>query len=139
MRFFTDLWTVLKGDGIMLDQEEAAALGAPAGETISLWMAMKARHGKALAHVVCLALFVVQWRHCHDQLAGVPMQPVNYLVAFILLLLFAPIASLVWALRYLFKPVPIILLASSVAMLAAAFLILGAAKGAASFLFIFSR
>ncbi len=37
MTALSDLWAVLHG-GIALDDAEAAALGAPAGETISLWV-----------------------------------------------------------------------------------------------------
>ena len=55
MTYFSDLWSVLKGDGIALDETEAAMLGAPGGETLSLWTAMEARHGVWLAHVACLA------------------------------------------------------------------------------------
>ena len=99
MTFLSDLWAVLKGDGIALDDAEAAALGAPAGETISLWMAMQARHGSALAHLACLALWLVQFRHCTDQLAGVPMRVGNYLRAAVLLVLFAPVALVIGAVR----------------------------------------
>lgn len=103
MTFLTDLWAVLKGDGIALDDAEAAALGAPAGETISLWMAMQARHGSALAHLACLALWLVQFRHCTDQLAGVPMRAGNYLRAAVLLVLFAPVAFVIGAVRRVFR------------------------------------
>ncbi len=105
MTILSDLWAVLKGAGIRLDEEEAAALGAPAGETISIWEAMQARHGNALAHVACLALFLVQWRHCRDQLAGVPMRTQNYARAMVLLILFAPIAALVWCCRLSWRDV----------------------------------
>ncbi|MDE2472920.1 MAG: hypothetical protein KGL35_30465 [Bradyrhizobium sp.] len=90
--FGTDLWTALKGDGIALDEAEAAALGAPNGETISIWEAMQARHGVVLARLMCIALWLVQVRHCTDQLRGVPMTRGAYARAFVLLLLFAPIA-----------------------------------------------
>ena len=98
-----DLWAVLRGDGIALDEAEARALGAPGGETISLWMAMQARHGSALAHLACLALWLVQFRHCTDQLAGVPMRAGNYLRAAVLLVLFAPVAFVIGAVRRVFR------------------------------------
>nr|WP_295741568.1 hypothetical protein [uncultured Acidocella sp.] len=139
IRALADLWATLKGDGIQLDIDEAAALGAPRGETISLWAAMEARHGSALAHVVCLALFLVQWRHCQDQLAGVPMQPVNYLRAMLLLLIFAPGAALVWLLRQLARPAGLCLLVTVICALAAVFVVIGAARAAASLMFVFSR
>lgn len=139
MSVLADLWAVLKGDGIRLDEAEAAALGAPAGETISLWEAMQARHGSALAHVVCLALFLVQWRHCQDQLAGVPMAPNNYLRALLLLVLFAPIAGLVRVLRHAALLAAFCLLVTVLCALAAGFVILGAARGAAGLMFFFSR
>lgn len=101
MTFLPDLWAVLKGDGIALDDAEERALGGPAGETISLWAAMEARHGSALAHLVCLALWLVQFRHCRDQLAGVPMQTQNYARAFVLLVLFAPVALFIGVVRRL--------------------------------------
>ena len=97
-----DLWKVLKGEGIALDDAEAAALGAPKGETISLWVALSARHGRVLAHLACLGLWLVQLRHCRDQLAGVPMQPSNYARAIILLIVFAPIAFVVGLFRWTF-------------------------------------
>ena len=90
-----DLWAVLRGDGIALDEAEARALGAPGGETISLWAAMEARHGSTVAHLVCVALWLVQFRHCRDQIVGVPMQTQNYIRAIALLLLFAPLAFLI--------------------------------------------
>lgn len=99
--FLADLRAVLRGDGIALDEAEARALGGPAGETISLWMAMRARHGSALAHLACLGLWLVQARHCRDQLAGVPMRPQNDLRAAVLLLLFAPVALLIGGARRL--------------------------------------
>ena len=146
MTFLSDLWGILKGDGVRLDEDEAAALGAPAGETISVWVAMDARHGSALAHIACLALFLVQWRHCHDQLAGVPMQPVNYLRALILLLLFAPVAAvvwvtrqIVWGMRQMAKPAAFLLLVAVIGVLTSAFMVIGAAKSAAALMFFFSR
>jgi len=99
MRILNDLWAILKGAGIQLDEAEAAALGGPKGETISYWMAMESRHGVVLAHLACLALYLVQYRHCHDQIVGVPMQPVNYLKAIALLILFAPFAFSIGAIR----------------------------------------
>jgi len=96
MTYLSDLWAVLRGDGIALDEAEAAALGGPAGDTISLWCAMEARHGRFLARLACLGLWLVQFRHCRDQLAGVPMQPSNYIRALVLLVLFAPVVGVVW-------------------------------------------
>lgn len=55
MTIFSDLFAIVKHGGIALDEEEAAMLGAPSGETLSLWTAMEARHGVWLAHVACLA------------------------------------------------------------------------------------
>ena len=106
MTIFSDLFAIVKHGGIALDEEEAAMLGAPAGETLSLWTAMEARHGVWLAHVACLALYVVQWRHCHDQLAGVPMGPGNYLRAGIGVLLFFPITAAVWLAREIVRRLP---------------------------------
>ncbi len=103
MTYFSDLLSVIKGDGIRLDDEEAAALGAPSGETISLWCAMQARHGSALAHIACLALYLVQWRHCHDQLAGVPMKSSNYVRAFIALIAVAPVVAIICFFRLAFE------------------------------------
>ena len=101
MSAVADLWAILKGDGIALDEAEARALGAPTGETISLWSAMEARHGSAVAHLVCLGLWLVQFRHCKDQLAGVPMRTGNYIRAAVLLMLFAPFAFLIGEVRRL--------------------------------------
>lgn len=94
-----DLWALLKGDGIALDKAEAAALGGPARETISVWAAMAYRHGSFFAHLVCLALWVVQARHCQDQLHNVPMSTWNYVRAIIVLILFAPVAFAIGAIR----------------------------------------
>lgn len=94
-----DLWAVLKGAGISLDVAEARALGAPSGDTISLWAAMEARHGSAFAHLACLALWIVQRHHCRDQLRNIPMAPVSYLKAGVLLVLFAPVAGIIRLLR----------------------------------------
>lgn len=94
-----DLWAALKGAGIALDKDEAAALGGPAGETISVWAAMSARHGNLFAHLVCLGLWLVQARHCQDQITGVPMTWWNYLKAVVLLVLFAPLVPLIWLIR----------------------------------------
>lgn len=90
MGAIADLWSVARGAGIALDRDEAAALGAPNGETISIWDAMAARHGSAIAKVGCVLLWAVQFRHCRDQLAGVPMAPQNYVRAFVLLVLAIP-------------------------------------------------
>lgn len=99
-----DLWAALKGAGIALDETEAAALSGPQGETISIWAAMQARHGSAFAHLVCFGLWLVQARHCRDQLTGVPMGLSNYARAIVLLILFAPVAALIGALRAVFRP-----------------------------------
>lgn len=98
-----DLWHVLTGAGIALDKKEAEALGAPAGETISLWCAIESRHGCLIAHIACLGLYLVQFRHCRDQLAGVPMHPGNYVRAAILLVLIAPPVFTVGVCRRLLK------------------------------------
>ena len=99
MRAVADLRAVLRGDGIALDEAEARALGAPCGETISLWAAMRARHGSAIARLACFALWLVQARHCRDQLAGAPMATQNYVRAAVLLVLFAPLAFLIGGAR----------------------------------------
>lgn len=96
-----DLWRVFKGAGITLDRDEAAALGAPSGETISLWVAVANRHGNVVAHIACLGLYLVQVRHCRDQLAGVPMQPGNYVRAAALLVLVAPLVFAIGGVRAL--------------------------------------
>lgn len=84
--YFADLWAVLKADGIALDETEAAFLGAPNGETISLWSAMANRHGSVLGHIACAVWSVlIQWRHCHKQLIGAPMKPLNYVRAIVCL------------------------------------------------------
>lgn len=95
----SDLWSVLKGDGIALDKAEEAALGGPLGLTISLWAAIESRHGSTIAHLMCLALWLVQFRHCRDQLIGMPMQTSNYVRAVVLLVLFAPFAFTFGAIR----------------------------------------
>lgn len=82
MSYWGNLLAILKGDGIALDVTEGAILGAPDGETISLWSAMEARHGWWLACLSCAFLsLTVQWDHCHKQLIGAPMQPANYVRA----------------------------------------------------------
>lgn len=95
MSYLADLWSVIKADGIALDETEAALLGAPNGETISLWAAMASRHGVWLAWVACAVFSVlIQWDHCHKQLLGQPMKPVNYLRAIVCLLV--PVVALWW-------------------------------------------
>lgn len=96
-----DMWAILKGEGIELDKSEAAALGGPPGETISVWAAMSARHGSLFAHIVCLTLYLVQIRHCRDQIANVPMKNQNYVRAILLLMLFAPFCFLIGIARKL--------------------------------------
>ena len=103
--FWGDLWKVLKTGGIALDKEEAAAFGAPKGETISLWAAMSAKHGSLLAHVVCAGLWVVQFRHCEDQLLGVPMGEGNYLRAMVGLVLLFPVAAGAWVVDWIWRKV----------------------------------
>jgi hypothetical protein len=99
MSYFGDILAVLKGDGIALDETEGALIGAPDGETISLYAAMEAKHGVWLARTACAVFSVlIQRHHCADQLIGAPMKPMNYARAIALLL--APIV-LIWALiRY---------------------------------------
>lgn len=94
MTYVSDLFSVLKADGIALDETEAAILGAPSGETISLWAAMEARHGIWLARLACAVFSVlVQWDHCHKQLVGQPMKPMNYVRAIACLLV--PIVAII--------------------------------------------
>lgn len=95
MTYLTDLWRVLRGDGINLDRTEAALLGIPNGETISLYEAMQAKHGVLLAKIACAIFSVlIQWNHCANQLDGTPMKPMNYVRAAICLILFLPFAVL---------------------------------------------
>ena len=97
MSFLADLYEVLKTGGLQLDKAEAQALGGPKGDTISVWAAMESRHGSALAHVACAAFSVlIQTHHCRDQIAGVPMETQNYVRALVGLVLFAPVAGVVW-------------------------------------------
>ncbi len=96
MSYFHDIYIVLKGDALDLDRTEAALLGAPGDETISLWSAISAKHGRLLGHIACAILSVlVQWDHCHKQIVGVPMKPMNYARALVALL--APIVVIWWA------------------------------------------
>ncbi|WP_298283137.1 hypothetical protein [Acidocella sp.] len=91
MSFWRDLDAVLKADGIRLDEAEAALLGAPRGETISLWAAMAQRHGVVLAAVACVIFSVlIQWDHCHKQLVGAPMTGLDYFRALLCLLTIPP-------------------------------------------------
>lgn len=94
-----DLWAVLKGDGIALDRDEAQWLGNQHGQTISMWAAISNRHGSLIGHLVCVALFLVQWRHCHDQLVGTPMRPSNYIRAVALMILFGPVVFVIGCVR----------------------------------------
>lgn len=95
MSYLSDLWAVLRGDGIALDETEAALLGIPNGETISLYEAMQARHGQLLARVACMVFSVlIQRHHCRDQLTNVPMRSMNYVRAIACLL--APIVLIWW-------------------------------------------
>ncbi|MDD2878792.1 MAG: hypothetical protein PHZ23_16365 [Acidiphilium sp.] len=96
MTYLSDLWSVLKGDGIALDETEAALLGIPNGETISLYEAMQKKHGVLLAKIACAIFSVlIQRHHCANQLDGTPMKPMNYVRATACLI--APIV-LVWLL-----------------------------------------
>ncbi|MDE2458621.1 MAG: hypothetical protein KGL20_05230 [Rhodospirillales bacterium] len=102
MTYFRDLWTILKADGIALDETEAALLGAPNGETISLWAAMEARHGIWLAYVACAIFSVlIQRDHCHKQLLGQPMKPANYVRTIACLLV--PIVAILAILAILWR------------------------------------
>lgn len=87
-RYFADLVAVLKGDGIALDDTEGAIIGVPAGETISLFAAIEARHGWVLAKLAC-AFFslAIQPHHCANQLpGGRDMNGEQYLRAIVCLL-----------------------------------------------------
>ena len=86
-RYLADLWAVLKGDGLALDRTEAALIGAPAGETVSLYAAVAARHGVVLARVACAVFSVaIQRGHCQAQMpGGRPMSAGNYLRAWVCL------------------------------------------------------
>ena len=83
--YFSDLWLALKGDFLALDETEAALIGAPPGETLSLYAAFEAKHGVWLAHITCLVLWLVQAHHCKDQMLGIPMKTWNYIRAAIML------------------------------------------------------
>ena len=93
MTYLRDLYAALRGDFIALDETEAALIGAPPGETVSLYAAFEAKHGVFWAHVACLVLFAVQAHHCKKQLLGIPMATCNYLRAAILLIV-APLVLL---------------------------------------------
>lgn len=96
----TDLISVIKGYGIKLDITEAKWLGNKYGQTISLWAAISNRHGNIIAHIICLGLFLVQWKHCTDQLVHIPMQTSNYIRALVLLCFLAPIAFIIGCIRW---------------------------------------
>ena len=100
--YFSDIWAELKGDGIALDRTEAALIGAPEGETVSLYAAMSARHGAVLARIACAVFSVlIQRGHCAAQISRQrPMSAQNYLRAFACLLVpvFALCALLRWIL-----------------------------------------
>ncbi len=85
-----DVVRLAVGLGIKLDKEEEKLLGGPSGETISIWAAVSSRHGNAIAHVVCAMLWIVQVRHCWDQLHAVPMSAWDYAKAFLGLLAALP-------------------------------------------------
>ncbi len=96
MSYWSDIWAVLEADFVALDRTEAAAIGAPRGETVSLYAEMESRHGAFLAHVACAIFSVlIQRNHCANQLAGgVPMKPMNKVRAAILLVFGPPIVAL---------------------------------------------
>ena len=93
MTYLRDLYAALKGDFLALDETEAALIGAPPGETLSLYAAFEAKHGVFWAHVMCGVLWIAQAHHCKDQLLGIPMKTWNYLRAAVLLLI-APLVVL---------------------------------------------
>ena len=97
-RYFKDLWSVLRADGIDLDKTEEAILGGPEGDTISLWSAMEARHGVVLACIACFVFSIlIQFHHCQKQLLDQPMLPANYIRATICLIVIPVIlAILIW-------------------------------------------
>jgi hypothetical protein len=97
--YWSNIWSVLKADGIALDETEAALLGAPSGETISLWSAMEALHGVWPARLACLIwAILIEWRHCHKQLLGQPMPGLSYVRAAVCLM--AVPATLVFLISY---------------------------------------
>lgn len=79
MSYWGDIWSVLQADFMALDRTEAAVIGAPRGETVSLYAEMEDRHGALLAHLACVIFSVlIQPKHCANQLAGgAPMKPMN--------------------------------------------------------------
>lgn len=98
--YWGDLWLVLRADGVELDRTYAAVLGAPEGETLSLWDAHLAKHGWVGAIVACGVLSVlVQWGHCRKQLLSQPMPPIDAIRAGLALVV-VPALS-VWGLWWL--------------------------------------
>lgn len=95
MSYWGDIGAVLKGDFIALDDTEAAILGAPKGETVSLYAEMERRHGWLLARVACVIFSVlIQRGHCRNQLAGgKPMAEQNYIRAAIWLVVLPPVIA----------------------------------------------
>ena len=95
MSYWGDIGAVLKGDFIALDDTEAAILGAPKGETVSLYAEMERRHGWLLARVACVIFSVlIQRGHCRNQLAGgKPMGEQNYIRAAICLVVLPPVLA----------------------------------------------
>ncbi len=104
---FGDLGRLLLGASLKLDEAEAEALGGPEGETISIWAAVSARHGVLFARLTCLGLWIIQARHCEDQLNGVSMSNWSYLKALILLVAFVPIAASIGLFRWAFVQTPL--------------------------------
>jgi|GEM_PF-4693461 hypothetical protein len=103
MSYLGDLWAAIKGDFVALDVTEAAILGAPNGETLSLYDALAARHGSALAHLACVVLsFVVEPGHCANQIAARPMGTLAYIraglgvVALAFIFISPALAVLIW-------------------------------------------
>lgn len=99
MSALSDIEAILGGDGIRLDKWEAAQLGAPSGETISMWDALVSRHGSLIASIGCIGLWLVQFQHCKKQLAHQPMAAQNYVRAAFFLVLAAPFVILIGEIR----------------------------------------
>lgn len=100
MSYLKNLLSVFKTDGLDLDRTEGAILGAPHQITISVWCAKAQAKGKRWGCICCKALSIlVQHDHCKKQLSGVPMTWLNYIRAFVCLLI--PVGLLAWGIAWL--------------------------------------
>ena len=87
MGYFANLTSAAKAWGLALDRLEGAILGAPAGQTISMWAAQSAQAGSRFAKATCFLLSIlVQCQHCQKTLSNQPMGWLSYIRAFALLI-----------------------------------------------------